>query len=331
MNTCTLLPSRDNTKASRSMASSFYKDVIRGLSHSPKFLESKYFYDSTGDRLFQEIMEAPEYYLTGCEWDILKHQAADIARTMSAHTGAFDLVELGAGDATKTRFLLRQLLADGVDFTYYPVDISAHVIESLDEYLPTELPGLRWEGLNGEYVEMLKKAGTLSSRNKIVLFMGANIGNFSPGEALQFCESLRAQLHPGDLLFIGFDLKKNPHTILSAYNDRKGITRDFNLNLLSRINREIGADFHVSDFDHYPTYDPLTGSCKSYLISTKAQRVHIADTYIDFAENEPVYMEISQKYSLREAEAMGISAGFHPVTAFVDQKGWFTDCLWRVG
>lgn len=330
MHTFTILPQRGLQKATVSDRSDFREDVIRGLTCTPKRLDSKYFYDAAGDKLFQDIMQAPEYYLTNCELEILSGQTREIIRALRAHTGEFDLVEMGAGDATKTRFLLRDLLDEGVDFTYFPIDISSNVIRSLEEYLPAELPALRYKGLNGEYFEMLQAAGALSRKNKVVLLMGANIGNFHPGEALQFCQAIRKQLQPGDLLLIGFDLKKDPHVILDAYNDRQGVTKAFNLNLLTRINRELGANLDIEDFEHFPTYDPLTGSCKSYLFSKRAHRAYIDNTPIDFYANEPIYMEISQKYSLQEADQMALAGGFEPLVAFQDSRGWFADCLWGV-
>lgn len=309
---------------------SFYRDIVKGLTATPKYLESKYFYDAAGDRLFQEIMRSPEYYPTGCETEILLEHSKEMIDVFKFHAGDFDLVELGAGDATKTQHLLEGMLAEGIDFTYFPIDISKNVLRSLDRSLPVQMPSLQWQGLNGEYFEMLQEAGDRSLKNKVVLFMGANIGNFTTDEALLFCLSIREQLQPGDLLMIGFDLKKEPQTILNAYNDRKGITRAFNLNLLSRINRELGADFNIGHFDHYPTYDPMTGACKSYLISLVNQRVRIADNvYIDFQENEPIYMEISQKYSLEESDRMAAAAGFEPIAHFLDGKRWFADIVWK--
>jgi uncharacterized SAM-dependent methyltransferase len=159
--------------------------------------------------------------------------------------------------------------------------------------------------------------------------MGANIGNMTVQQATQFCRQIHAQLRPGDLLLIGFDLKKHPRTILDAYNDRQGITRAFNLNLLTRMNRELGADFNLDQYEHYPVYDPGSGACKSYLISRVAQEVHIGDKTFSFAENEAIFMEISQKYTLAETESMAAQAGFSPVETFFDTKKWFADVLWR--
>src|SRR3546814_195065 len=151
---------------------------------------------------------------------------------------------------------------------------------------------------------MLKHAAQISDRKKVVLFMGANIGNMNVQEAQAFCKALKALLSPDDILMIGFDLKKNPRQILDAYNDKAGITRSFNLNLLRRINRELGANFDVLNFEHYASYDPESGACKSYLISLKNQMVDIRDTVIRFSKDESVLMEISQKYSPDEIEKL---------------------------
>ncbi|WP_225860234.1 L-histidine N(alpha)-methyltransferase [Chitinophaga pendula] len=308
--------------------SAFYKDVIMGLRSPEKKLDAKYFYDAAGDHLFQQIMQCPEYYPTRCEMEILSRQSADIVQAILRHSREFDVVELGAGDATKSIHLLRQLRRQQLSYTYFPIDISANVISSLERDLPPQLPGTQVQGLNGEYFDMLREAGTRSHRNKVVLFMGANIGNFTRTEALSFCKTIRRELQPGDLLLTGFDLKKHPQLILDAYNDRQGYTRDFNLNLLRRINRELGADFDLNQFEHYPTYDPQTGACKSYLVSRTDQQVHIGEVVIHFREGEPIYMEISQKYSIPEIENLAAEAGFYPATRFTDSRSWFMDTLW---
>lgn len=308
----------------------FYEDVIRGLSSASKYLESKYFYDARGDELFQKIMHSPEYYLTNCELEILSEQTDLLIEAFASHIKSFDLVELGAGDALKSTYLLKSLLQKGMDFTYFPIDISANVISMLTEQLPKKLPGLSLTGLNGEYFDMLKKANELSERNKIVLLLGSNIGNMYPAQAEKFSKKLRENLLPGDLLLVGFDLKKNPQVILDAYNDKQGYTRDFNLNLLNRINNELGADFIINQFQHYSTYDPETGSCKSYLVSTKDQSVQIgsAKLQIDFKEHECIHMEISQKYTIEQICELAKTAAFTPLNHFFDSKKWFVDAIW---
>lgn len=308
--------------------STFHQEVVNGLRASQKYLQSKYFYDETGDKLFQQIMASPEYYLTRCEMDIMQHQSPAIASRFGEEP--FDLVELGPGDATKSWHLLRELMKTKVPFTYYPIDISSQVINWLDEKLPVSLPGIQMQGLNGEYMDRMEYVEQNSQRRKIVLFMGANIGNMTMQQAMIFCRQLHDRMRPGDMLLIGFDLKKDPATILAAYNDRQGVTRAFNLNLLNRINKELDADFDVAQFTHYPVYDPGTGSCKSYLISRIEQDVHIGeDTVIHFRENESIYMEISQKYSLEDTYYLARQSGFRTVQEFFDPKNMFTDILWE--
>ena len=307
----------------------FYDDVIRGLSASPKRMDSKYFYDAKGDKLFQQIMNCDEYYLTNCEMEIFTQQTGAVTQTMMQGGQPFDLIELGAGDATKSIHLLKNLLAQKVDFTYLPIDISGHVISTLNATLPLALPGLKIKGLNGEYFDMMKKAAKIFNRRKVVLFMGSNIGNMPPVDAGAFCQELRKHLNPGDMVLIGFDLKKNPATVLAAYNDRKGITKQFNLNLLHRINAELGADFNIDQFDHYATYDPAIGACKSFLVSLTDQQVTLPDTEaIHFDIDECIWMEISQKYNLEETDQFATKAGFKPTTSFHDSKNWFVDVIW---
>lgn len=326
----TVIPGNTVLCKRKPVTGNFYQEVIKGLSAPQKYLDSKYFYDAEGDRLFQQIMQCHEYYLTGCEMEILSSRSAEIAAALALQAHTFDVVELGAGDATKSIHLLRQLLANGTDFTYFPIDISANVIQNLEQQLPAMLPDLRMKGLNGEYFDMLQQANTYSHKKKVVLFMGGNIGNFNTAAAHDFCHELRDYLMPGDLLLTGFDLKKNPQVILRAYNDDAGITRAFNFNLLTRINRELGADFDIHKFEHYPTYDPGTGACKSYLISLEKQQVKIGqDTIISFEAYEPLYMEISQKYTLEETDQLALETGFQPVARFFDNRKWFVDTLWK--
>jgi L-histidine N-alpha-methyltransferase len=318
-------------ETSKSNTETFYNDVIKGLKQTPKRLNSMYFYDAVGDKLFQELMDCPEYYPTKCELEIFAERTADLAQTIIGDGDAFDLIELGAGDATKSSYLLKYLQNKKVDFTYLPIDISSNVINLLTVKLPLTIPGLKMTGLNGEYFDMLKKAASLSNRRKVVLFMGSNIGNMPVVEATRFCKELRSHLAPGDMALIGFDLKKSPKTILAAYNDAGGITKKFNLNLLTRINRELDANFDVNQFDHYPMYDPETGACKSYLISLQNQLVTIGKETIRFIKDEYIYMEISQKFTVMQTDQMAANAGFSPIDRFLDSKKWFVDSVWMAG
>jgi L-histidine Nalpha-methyltransferase len=308
----------------------FLQDVLKGLQSAPKYLQSKYFYDKKGDELFQKIMQCEEYYLTNCEMEIFSTQTSEIANIIIDQHRNFDVVELGPGDAVKSLYLLKELVNKNAIDTYFPVDISNNIINLLHKKLPEQLPQLNIHGLNGEYLSMLASAKHISNKIKLVLFLGSNIGNIPKEEVNQFCSELRGQLSAGDFVLIGIDLKKNPKQILAAYNDSKGFTRDFNLNLLKRINEELCANFNIEAFEHYATYDPVSGACKSYLISLREQRVTIPDSVeIKFAKNEFIFMEISQKYTVRESDKIAVQCGFEPVAHFFDKKKWFTDVIWK--
>jgi L-histidine N-alpha-methyltransferase len=316
-------------KPSASKNGQFYDDVITGLSANPKYLNSKYFYDANGDKLFQELMNCEEYYPTNCELEIFSEKTVEICKAIIGNGDAFDLIELGAGDATKSSYLLQYLLEQQADFTYLPIDISTNVISYLNITLPVTLPGLQITGLNGEYFDMLEKAASISNKRKVVMFLGSNIGNMKVSDAECFCRELRNHLSAGDMLLIGIDLKKNPKTVLAAYNDKGGITKRFNLNLLERINRELNADFDLGQFDHYPTYDPESGACKSYLVSLTDQKVKINDTEtISFLKDEYIFMEISQKFTASQTDQMAVKSSFKPVHHFYDSKKWFIDVIW---
>jgi L-histidine N-alpha-methyltransferase len=312
---------------------SFCKDVIEGLSASAKFLQSKYFYDATGDSIFQEIMDCEEYYPFECEMEILREQTNDLADIILFENTPFELIELGAGDCSKSKHLLKHLVTANNNFTYRPIDISGNMIDFLHLELPVVIPGIRVDGLKGDYFTMLEKASQLSGNRKVVLFLGSNLGNMLPNEALAFCKTLRSYLRPGDTAIIGLDLKKHPETILAAYNDKGGITKRFNLNLLHRINRDLGGNFDVQQFAHYPVYDPQTGSCKSFLISLKDQQVRLKTKggfkFIHFKENEEIYMEVSQKYTVEQITDLANQASFQQIKMLYDKRKWFMDAVWR--
>ncbi|WP_213280018.1 L-histidine N(alpha)-methyltransferase [Chryseobacterium indologenes] len=311
-------------------ADNFGSDVLKGLSAHPKKLSSKYFYDKAGDRLFQQIMAMPEYYLTNCELDIFQNKTEELAKAISNINESFDLIELGAGDAMKSSYLLRHLVEKGTDFTYMPIDISGNILSVLQENLKKKLPELEILPLEGEYFDMLDKATGISKRKKVVLFLGGNIGNMESEEARHFCSEVKRKLNTGDLFLVGFDLKKNPKTILAAYNDPAGITASFNLNLLTRINRELKADFKLENFQHYQNYDPVSGACRSFLVSLCDQEVHVGNHLFQFKKDELIDMEISQKFSEQDIKKLAGDSGFHILVEIKDTKNWFVDSIWMV-
>ena len=307
----------------------FLCDVLKGLKSPQKSLSSKYFYDETGDRLFQRIMECDDYYLTRCEMEIFRDHSADLAQPLNIHGGAFDLIELGAGDGTKTRHLLDYLHRQVADFRYLPVDISGHILDVLTQNLAATLSDITVMPHQGDYFDALERICQTSDRRKVLLFLGSNIGNMTVEECSTFCQRLASMMSPGDMLITGFDLKKDPRTVLRAYDDSDGITREFNLNLLRRINEELHADFDLTGFEHYQTYDPGSGACRSYLISQREQTVTIGGQRILFLRHEPLFMEVSRKFSRRDIGDLATESGFSQVAEVCDRKGWFMNAIWK--
>lgn len=320
------------TIAEHVQTTEFGPEILQGLKTMLKYLPSKYFYDEIGDRIFQEIMHCEEYYPFACEMEIFRRRTPAMVAAITRSCDAFDLIELGPGDCKKSSYLLRYLVNSGARFTYIPIDISSNVINLLQTKLPERIPGLKVMGFNGEYLPMIKAATKASGRRKVVLFLGSNLGNMSPAEARLFCRKLRCHLSPGDLVLIGLDLKKYPGLVLAAYNDKAGITKRFNLNLLERINRELNANFDTAQFDHFPVYDEASGACKSYLVSQIDQEVTFwcngEKQRIRFARNEEIFMEISQKYRVDQVDHLACQAFFKPVQQFFDELEWFVDALW---
>jgi dimethylhistidine N-methyltransferase len=318
--------------SSATKQNTFAEDVLKGLSSEPKFLSSKYFYDDEGSRLFQEIMKLPEYYLTRAEFEIFETRTKEIFKAFAAPDNSFDLIELGAGDGTKTAVLIDYFLKQNADFTYSPIDISQEAIDFLTEKFKNEFPRLSMKAKTGDYFRILKTLKTESNRRKILLFLGSNIGNFSPEQALEFFRHLRGVMNENDLLFVGFDLQKDPRVILNAYDDAQGVTAEFNLNLLRRINRELGANFDLEKFSHYAIYRPTECAARSFLISREQQSVFVEalNQSFDFKAWEPIFMEISQKYNLEMIEDLARESGFQVAENFFDENRYFVDSLWRV-
>ncbi|MEO0041778.1 MAG: hypothetical protein RL329_1226 [Bacteroidota bacterium] len=310
---------------------SFAQDVDRGLSSTQKYLASSYFYDEAGSRIFQQIMDLPEYYLTRCEAEILSTQAQSFLKVFQTPNG-FDLIELGAGDGTKTALLLAHFLKQKVDFTYGAIDISASAVEGLEATLCEQFPTLCLKMVADDYFQGLESLQLTSKRRKVVLFMGSTIGNFTPEAATRFLKQLRQYLNPDDLFCVGFDLKKEPNMILDAYNDNQGVTAEFNYNLLRRMNEELEANFVIENFVHTPIYHPQKGCAESYLTSKIKQKVYFKtlDKTFTFDEWEAIHTEVSYKYSVQGMGKIAAAAGFTPQTHFFDAKRYFCNAIWTV-
>ncbi|MBO0932636.1 L-histidine N(alpha)-methyltransferase [Fibrella aquatilis] len=309
--------------------------VRRGLTGSPKQLSSRFFYDDEGSRLFSEIMHLPEYYLTRCEYEILDTYKADLLALFSADNRPFELVELGAGDGLKTKLLLDHFWNELADFTYTPVDISKAALDGLVADIAQQWPQMALSPQHDDYFNTLKRLGNQAANEgnhtrTVVLFLGSNIGNFSPAEAVAFYRQIGQHLHPGDLVLTGFDLQKHPAIIHAAYNDSAGLTRAFNLNLLRRLNRDLDADFDLAAFDHYETYNPENGEARSYLVSEREQIVQLAalNLSVPFAAGEVIHTEISRKFSRAGIEHLAQQSGFSLTDWFTDSKKYFADVVY---
>lgn len=312
--------------------SQFALDVFDGLRKENKSVPSKYFYDEEGDRIFQKIMNMPEYYLTDAEYEIFSEQAGLICKAMNATSKPFNLIEFGAGDGYKTIILLKHLLEIKAEFTYYPVDISQNILDELSENLKNEIPQLQVQPLNMDYFGALQYMHRLNDLTTFTLFLGSNIGNFHLNEAADFLRELSMNCSSEDMLLLGVDLKKDKNIIINAYDDPNGITSDFNLNLLSRMNRELGANFNIGQFEHHTFYEEESGEVLSFLVSLIDQRVFFKnmDWEVLFKKDEKIHTEISRKYSLEELETIAEKDNFDVVHHFMDSRKYFTDTLWKV-
>lgn len=308
----------------------FSSDVLVGLSKSPKELPSRYFYDEKGSRLFQKITELPEYYLTRCENEVLKTQKDKISNLLKNQT--FNLIELGAGDGRKTSILVSHFLKKKLRFRYIPIDISESVMKSLCDFMNKKYPQLITEGIVAEYFDGVKWLNQMSSERNLVLFLGSNLGNFNEINSRVFLHNLWNALNTGDYVVIGFDLKKKIDTMLKAYNDSKGVTSEFNLNLLDRINQELGGNFNREDFRHYASYDVFTGAMESYLVSLKPQIVFIKEIGQTFSFDawEPIHTEYSYKYLESDIEKLAADTGFIIQEQLFDSNRYFLDSIWLV-
>jgi len=302
------------------------------MTQVPKRISSRFFYDDEGSRLFEQIMEQPEYYLTRAEYEILETHADALLRHFQPNEQPFELVELGAGNGLKTKLLLDHFARQNVPFTYAPVDISGDALQRLTEDIRTIWPDLTLNPRQTDYFDALDQIAALQAdRRTVVMFLGANIGNFAPDEAIDFYRQLSNRLRPGDLVLTGFDLQKHPAVISAAYNDKAGVTKAFNLNLLRRINRELDADFDPDQFDHYEIYHPETGEARSYIVSNVTQSVCInaLDLTVPFAAGEIIHTEISRKFTPDQIQQLAQETGFRVTGWFTDSRGYFVDAVYE--
>ena len=296
----------------------FREEVLRGLSKSPRQLPCKYFYDERGAQLFQQICELPEYYITRTDLQILRLHGAEMAKALGPQ---IELIGLGTGAGTKTRILLEELKDPLV---YVPIDISKEQLEKSSARFREMFPALQVLPVCADYLEPfeLPLPRHLSSRS-VVYFPGSTIGNFEPDAASEFLTRLADLAGDGGGLLIGVDLQKDQRVLEAAYNDRAGVTAEFNKNLLTRANRELGANFKLERWQHQAIYNPVEGRIEIYLISETDQTVTISERAFQFSAGEKVLTEYSYKHSIPGFVALARQAGFRFEQIWTDDACWF--------
>jgi dimethylhistidine N-methyltransferase len=298
--------------------SAFATDVIEGLGAFPKRLPPKYFYDEAGSELFERITALPEYYPTRTELGILEHNAGAIAALFEADTA---LIEFGSGSSRKARILLG---ASPTLTAYVPVDISPEMLNGEAAALQRDFPKVSVLPLAADFTRPFKLPAAAAARKGAGFFPGSTIGNFEPYEAGMFLRHAGRILGPGALLIVGVDLVKAPEILHAAYNDTVGVTAKFNLNLLRRINRELGGDFDLDAFEHHAFYNRERHRIEMHLASAKRQRVRVCDQVIDFRAGETIHTENSYKYSVESFGALARGTGWNPAVVWTDPNRYFS-------
>jgi dimethylhistidine N-methyltransferase len=292
--------------------SSLARDVLVGLTARPKRLPPKYFYDETGARLFDEITTLPEYYPTRSELAILRERAGEIARFFAEGSA---LVELGSGSSRKVRILLAATPAIAA---YVPVDISSEMLRQEADELRRDYPRLLVLPVEADFTQPFTLPPAVAERPRVGFFPGSTIGNFEPHEASAFLRHAGRALGAGSTLIIGVDLEKEASLLHAAYNDASGVTARFNLNLLARINRELGGDFDLDGFSHKAFYNSVRHRIEMHLVSKTRQKVRVAGRTIEFRAGESIHTENSYKYTLESFGALARGSGWTPVATWTD-------------
>lgn len=308
---------------------SFAEDVNQGLSASPKYLSCIYFYDYEGSLLFEKICQLPEYYLTRTETGILKRHAEDIISHIQEDTV---LVELGSGSSIKTCYIIEEFLVQHERVTYSPIDISRKMLKESSRSLLEKYDDLHVVSVAAEYEEGLKQLDLRLEQTKLILWLGSSIGNFQIDDAIGFLQSIRPTLTKEDYFLVGFDLDKDPTVIEAAYNDSQGVTAAFNLNLLSRINKELGGQFQKEQFLHEAIYNRDENRIEMYLKSSTEQDVFISDLNQKFHFNrgERIHTENSYKFTLDQIENLAVQVGLDIVNQWFDDDRFFNLTLFQV-
>ncbi|RCW45986.1 L-histidine N-alpha-methyltransferase [Halopolyspora algeriensis] len=298
-------------------------DAHAGLSDTPKWLSPKWLYDARGSELFERITELDEYYPTRAEHRILQRRAMEIAEMTEVDT----LVELGSGSSDKTRLLLDAMRKNETLEQFIPLDVSASALRAATDAIAVDYPELTVRGVVGDFTTGL--ANLPAGNARMVAFLGGTIGNLLPAERAEFLAAVRTALHPGEWLLLGTDLVKDPDRLVRAYDDAVGVTAEFNRNVLHVLNRELGADFPVAEFEHVARWNPEREWMEMRLRATRPMRVSVPELelVVDFAEGEEIGTEISAKFRLERVRDELDAAGFALHRWWTDEAGDFAASL----
>jgi len=303
---------------------SFADEVINGLRSEPKKISPKYFYDDNGSELFEKICATPEYYVTRTEAAILKEHSREIAR---ANPGKNLVVELGSGSSIKTRYILSAFIRNTSQVTYVPIDVSQILVQSGNALLK-EFEGLIVNGIIGEYEQAMEIVAEVYKQPKIILFLGSSIGNFDLAYAEEFMKNISACMNKGDSLLIGFDLVKDESVLNAAYNDKLGVTAEFNMNLLRRINNEFEIMLNLNNFEHHAFFNPEKSRVEMHLVSKCDQSFSLNGSgEISFKKNETIHTENSYKFTEKMISDLASAAGLNLQNSWKDNNNYFNLCL----
>jgi len=315
----------------------FRNDILKGLKHPfQKSTPSKYLYDDRGSQLFELITEQPEYYPTRTELSILEQNASKITEKISKE---IILIELGSGSSKKTRCLFSEILKNQKKLIYFPIDISFNFLDSIVADLESFHKNLTVKGIPKDYVNGIKECNNILFENnfsfersaRLILFFGSSIGNFEPEDARDFLKQIRLTMYNNDLLLVGFDLVKEVGILERAYNDKAGYTADFNLNLLNRINRELGGNFHINNYEHLALFNTEQNRIEMHIKSKTDQFINLSGCKesIPIRKGESIHTESSYKYNRQKIEKLASRSGFLVEQIFTDDRNWFDLVLLR--
>lgn len=308
-------------QATNEVVSPAGSDVVEGLTHKPKYLSPRYLYDDRGSQLFEQICELPEYYVTRTETSIFQDCAEEIAKI----TGSCELVELGSGSSTKTRILLDAYQKLGYPLNYFPVDVSAGILEASSRQLLVDYPSLEVHALAGTYEQALGELEPSKLPNRMIGFIGSTLGNLNPKKCDDFLSQIAAALQLGEYFLLGVDLQKSKDILEPAYRDAAGVTAAFNLNVLNHLNRRFEGNFDVSKFEHWTFYNETKHQIETYLRSLEPQNAELRalNLKVNFEKGETIHTEISRKFDIDGIQELLKTKGLVTQNIWTDKNQWF--------